>query len=110
MLGPYSAALYLAERVLQSAAFNAGLVQALHSKLLALERMADDMLAAARHRGYFNVPDIAEPFGWLETCNEQMKDCMVALESMMDPQADNLLATALEERQRGESVLLDSIR
>src|SRR5450432_4230518 len=60
MLGPYSAALFFAERVVQSGNFNAELVQALHSKLLPLERMADDMLAAARQRGYFDDPDMAE--------------------------------------------------
>ena len=110
MLGPYSAALFFAERVVQSGNFNAELVQALHSKLLPLERMADDMLAAARQRGYFDDPDMAEPLHWLETCNEQVKDCMVALESMLDPQLDDLMAAALEEHERGETVPLDSIR
>jgi hypothetical protein len=110
MLGPYSAALYIAERVVQSATFNAELVQALYSKLHPLERMADDMLAAARQRGYFDEPDTAEPLRWLETCNEQVKDCMVALESMLDPQLDDLIAEALEEHQRGETIPLDSIR
>ena len=110
VLGPYSAALYIADRVVQSATFDVELVQALHSKLLPLERMADEMLAAARQRGYFDDPDTAEPFGWLETCNEQVKDCMVALESMLDPQLDGLMAAAMEEHQRGETVPLDSIR
>jgi hypothetical protein len=100
MLGPYSAALFFAERVVQSDNFNVELVQAVHSTLLPLERMADDMLTAARQRGYFDDPDIAEPIRWLETCNEQVKDCMVALESMLDPQLDNLMAAALEEHQR----------
>jgi len=110
MLRPYSAALYIAERVVHSATFNAELIQALHSKLLPLERMADDMLAAARRHGYFGDPEIAVPLGWLETCNEQVKDCMVALESMVDPQLDDLMAAAMEEHQRGETVPLDSIR
>jgi hypothetical protein len=110
VLAPYSAALYIAERVVQSAAFDAELVRSLRSKLLPLERMADDMLAAAKQRGYFDDPDIAEPLGWLETCNEQVKDCMVALESMLDPQLDGLMGAALEEHQRGETVPLDSIR
>jgi hypothetical protein len=79
MLGPYSVALYIAERVVQSDAFNVELVQALHFKLLSLERLADEMLAVARQRGYFDDPDTAEPLRW-ETCNEQVKDCMVALE------------------------------
>jgi hypothetical protein len=109
MLGPYSAALYIAERVVQSDAFNVELVQALHSKLLPLERMADDMLAAAKQRGYFDDPDVAEPLRWLETCNEQVKDCMVALESMLDPQLSDLMSAALEEHRRGETVPLDSI-
>ena len=110
VLGPYSAALYIADRVVQSTTFDVELVQALHSKLLPLERMADEMLAAARQLGYFDDPDTAEPFGWLETCNEQVKDCMVALESMLDPQLDGLMAAAMEEHQRGETVPLDSIR
>jgi hypothetical protein len=42
MLGPYSVARFFAERVVQSAEFNQELVQALHSKLLPLEHMADD--------------------------------------------------------------------
>jgi hypothetical protein len=110
MLGPYAAALYIAERVVQSATFNAELVQALHSRLLPLERMADDMLADARQRGYFDDPDTAETLGWLETCDERVKDCMVALESMLDPQLDHLMAVAMEEHQRGETVPLDSTR
>jgi hypothetical protein len=109
MLGPYSGALFFAERVLQSATFNVELVQALHSKLLPLERLADEVLAAARQQGYFDDPEAGEPLRWLETCNEQVKDCMVALESMLDPQLDDLMAAAAEERQRGESVQLDSI-
>jgi hypothetical protein len=110
MLGPYSTALYIAERVVESATFDVELVQALHSRLLPLERMVDDMLAAARQRGYFDDPDTAEALRWLETCNEQVKDCLVALESMLDPHLDDLMAAAMEEHQRGETVPLDSIR
>ena len=105
MLGPYSAVLYIAERVVESDVFNAELVRSLHSKVLPLERMADSMLADARHD-----PDVAEPLHWLETCNEQVKDCMVALESMLDPQLDDLMNAAVEEHQRGETVPLESIR
>jgi hypothetical protein len=78
--------------------------------MLALERVADDMLAAARQLGQFDDPDIAEPLRWLETCNEQLKDCMVALESMLDPQLDGLMDAAMEEHQRGETIPLESIR
>ena len=106
MLGPYSVALYIAEHVVQSDAFNVELVQALHFKLLSLERLADEMLAVARQRGYFDDPDTAEPLRW-ETCNEQVKDCLVALESMLDPQLDGLMAAAMEEHRRGETVPLD---
>ena len=109
MLGPYSAALYIAERVVESATLNTELIQALHFKLLPLERMADDMLAAAKQRGYFDNPETAEALQWLETCNEQVKDCMVALESALDPKLDDLMAAAMEEHQRGETVPLDSI-
>jgi hypothetical protein len=62
--------------------------------------MADDNLNVARQRGYFDDPDTAEPLRWLEICNEQVKDCMVALESMLDPELDDLMAAALEEHQR----------
>lgn len=110
VLAPYSTALYIAERVVQSTVFDVELVRALHSSLLPLERMADDMLAAAKQRGYFDDPETAEPLRWLETCNEQVKDCMVALESMLDPQLDDLMGAALDEHQRGETVPLDSIR
>ena len=50
MLGPYSAAKFLAERILQSDTFNVELVQALYSKMLPLERMVDDVLVAAGQR------------------------------------------------------------
>ncbi len=72
--------------------------------------MVDDVLAAARRRGHFDDPDTSEPLHWLETCNEQVKDCMAALESMLDPELDGLMAAAMEEHQRGETVPLDSIR
>lgn len=51
VLGPYSAALYIAERVVESDVFDVELVQSVHSKLLPMERMADAMLVAARQRG-----------------------------------------------------------
>jgi hypothetical protein len=110
MLAPYSVAHYLAESVVRSEVFNAELVQMLHSRLLPLERMADDMLAAARKLGYFDDPETAEPLRWLEACNEQVKDCMVAMESMLDPKLDGLMAAAMEEHRRRETVPLDSIR
>jgi hypothetical protein len=110
MIGPISAAKFFAERVLQSPTFDAELVQAIHSKLIGFERMADDRLNFARRRGYFGDPDTGEPLRWLEACNEQVKDCMVALESMLDPELDDLMAAALEEHQRGETVPLDSLR
>jgi hypothetical protein len=94
--------------VLQSGAFNVGLVQALYSKLLPFERMVDEVLDAARLRGYFDDPDATEPLRWPETCHEQVKDCMVALESALDPQIDSLMAAAMEEHRRGETVSLES--
>jgi hypothetical protein len=109
MLVPYSAAKFLAERVVESGTFDPELVWALHTKLLPLEHMVDDVLAASRQRGYFDDPDAAEPLRWLEACDEQLKDCMVALESMLDPNLDGLMAAAMEEHQRGETVPLDSI-
>jgi hypothetical protein len=71
--------------------------------------MADEVLAVARQRGYFDNPDAAEPLGCLETCNERVKDCMGALESMPDPKVDGLMAAAMEEHRRGETVPLDSV-
>jgi hypothetical protein len=110
MLGPYAAALYIADRVVQSATFDAELAQAVRAKLLPLESMADEMLIAAKKQGYFDDPDTAEPLQWLEICNEQVKDCMVALESMLDSRLDDLMTGTLEEHQRGEPIPLDSIR
>jgi hypothetical protein len=110
ILAPYSAALYIAERVVESDTFDVELVRAVHSKLLPLERMADSMLATAQQAGHADDPDTAEPLGWLDTCNQQVKDCMVALESVLDPQIDSLMDEALEEHRRGETVPLDSIR
>jgi len=109
MLGPYSAAKFLAERAVQSDVFNAELVQALYIKLLPLERMVDDVLVAARQRSDFDDREAAEPLRWLETCDEQVKDCMVAMESMLDPQLDDLMDAATEEHQRGETMPVDSI-
>ena len=109
-LGPYSSALYIAERIVESDVFDVDLVQAVHSNLLTLERIADDMLAAARQRGYFDDAEIAEPLRWLETCNEQVKDCMVALEAMLDPRLGDLMASATDEHRRGETIPLASIR
>jgi hypothetical protein len=109
MLVPYSAAYYIADRVIQSGVPNPELVRTLLSRLLPFERMADDMLASARQRGYFDNPEAADPLRWLETCNEQVKDCLVALESMLDPRLDSLMTRALEEHRRGETVPLDSI-
>jgi hypothetical protein len=109
MLAPYSVAHYLGESAVQSEAFDAELIRMLHSRLLPLERMADGMLAAARKLGYIDDPDTAEPLRWLEVCNEQVKDCIVAMESMLDPKLDGLMAAAMEGRQRGETVPLDSI-
>lgn len=108
-LWPYSVALYIAERVVQSDAFDAKRARTLHSKLVPLERMADDALSAARLSGYFDDPDAAEPLRWLEACNEQVKHCMVALESMLDPKLADIMSTAMEEHRRGETVPLDSI-
>jgi hypothetical protein len=60
MIGPYSAAKFFAERVLESTTFDSDLVQTLHSKLLPLERMADEeaqrcpaagVLRRSRYRG-----------------------------------------------------------
>ena len=109
VLGPYSAALYIAERVVESASFNVELVHALHFKLLRLERMADDMLSAARQKGNFDNRETVEALPWLENCNERVKDCMVALESMLDPKLVDLMASAMDEHERGETVPLDSI-
>jgi hypothetical protein len=108
-LGPYEAARYFAERVVDSEVFDAKLVESLYSKLLPLERMADSTLDAARQRGYFDDPDAAAPLRALEECNEQVKDCIVALESMLGPELDDIMAEAAEEHHRGKTVPLNSI-
>lgn len=107
---PYSAALYLADRVVHSGTFDAAMVQDLHVQLLPFERMADAVLATARQERYFDDPDLAEPLRWLEDCNEQVKDCMTALESILDPQLDEVMAAAMEEHRRSVSIPLDSAR
>jgi hypothetical protein len=71
--------------------------------------MVDGVLVRARQQGYFDDPDAAEPLRWLETCDEQVKDCMVALESMLDPKLDGVMTAAMEEHRRGETVPLESI-
>ena len=109
MLVPYSAAGFFAERVVQSEGFNVELVQDLHSRLLPLERMADEMISTAKQRGYFDDPETAEPLHWLVTCNEQVKDSMVALESMLDPKLDDIMAKSMREYRRGETLPLESI-
>lgn len=110
VLGPYSASLYIAERIIESESVNAELVETLHSKLIPLEEMTDRVLASARQQGHAGDPEVAEPFRWLEICNEQVKDCMVALEAMLDPELDDLMNAAVEEHRRGETVPLDSLR
>jgi hypothetical protein len=68
------------------------------------------IVSALSEKGnYFDDPDTAEPLRWLESCNEQVKDCMVALESMLDPRLDDVMASALEEHRRRETVPLDLI-
>ncbi len=109
MLRPYAAALYIADRVVQSATYDRELVQSLHAKLLPLEQMAKRTLATARERSYFEDPEAGEPLRCLESCNEQIKDCIVALESMLDPELDAILRAALEEHGRGETIPLKSI-
>ena len=90
----------VAEHFLESNVFNAELVRTLHSKLLPLERMADEALAAAKQGGTSTIRLQPTRFVGSEGCNEQVKDCMVALESMLDPELDGLMTLALEEHQR----------
>jgi hypothetical protein len=59
--------------------------------------------------GYFADPNAAEPLSWLESCDEWVKDCMVALESMLDPTLERIMETAIEEHRRGETVPLASV-
>jgi hypothetical protein len=105
---PYWHTLTIADRLVDSGADRPE-IEALHSPLLRLEHMADNILATARERGYFEKIDTAAPLLSLESANERIKDCMVALESMLDPQVDDIMAAALEEHQRGETVPLDSV-
>ncbi len=71
--------------------------------LLPLERTVDDALVVAQQRGYFDDPDAAEPLRWLETCNEQVKDCMAALESkglriLFQPQGLDIIIAGIGPR------------
>jgi len=109
LLTPYSAMRCFAERVIESAEFDVELVRGLHARLLPFERMAEDVLATAQQRGYFNEPDIEGPLRWLGACNDDVKDCIVALEAILDPHLDDIMAAAKGEYLRGETVSLDSI-
>jgi hypothetical protein len=106
---PYCAVLSIAERVVDSAVFDRQAFLNLHDRLLPLERMADDILATSKKGDYFNRTLTAAPLVSLNACNERIKDCMVAIESSLDPHLDDLMAAALEEHQRGETIPLDSI-
>jgi hypothetical protein len=106
---PYWAVLSIAERAVDSGVFDRQAFLNLHDRLLPLERMADDILAASRKRDYFNRTLTAAPLASLNACNERIKDCMVAIESSLDPHLDDLMAAALDEHRRGETIPLDSI-
>ncbi|HYM11023.1 MAG TPA: hypothetical protein VEU62_09825 [Bryobacterales bacterium] len=105
----YWAILYIVERAVASGGFDRDSFHMLHEKVLPLERMADNILASARTRDYLNVTLTAAPLLSLQECNEHIKDCMAALESMLEPHLDDLMAEALDEHRRGETIPLDSI-
>lgn len=104
---PYWAILYIVERTVDSGEFDRERFRALYDRSLPLERMVDDALAVARTQDYFNRPVTAAPLLALQACNERMKDCMVALESTRDQHLDEIMAAALDEHRRGETVPLD---
>ena len=65
MLGPYSAANYFADRVVQSATFDAELAQAVRAKLLPLESMADESSLLPKSRATSTIPTQPSRFdGW----------------------------------------------
>ena|SRR6266436_10381924 len=106
---PYWHTLTIADRVVDSGAFDRPKIEALHSRLLPIEHMAENIIATARERGYFEKTETAAPLLSLEAAHERIKDCMVALESILDPQLDDIMAAALEEHKRGETIPLDTV-
>jgi hypothetical protein len=106
---PSWAMVSIVERAIDSGLFDRELFQRIHERLLPLERKADQILASAGERDYFNQTSTAAPLLALRACNERLKDCMVAVESMLDPQFDDIMAAALEEHRRGETFPLNSI-
>ena len=65
---------------------------------------------AAREAGTYGRGPLAFPNAPNQVCNEQVKDCLAAIESILDPQLDQLMDGAMAEHKRGETVPLDSIR
>jgi hypothetical protein len=72
---------YIAESIIQSATFNVELVQVLHDRLLAPERMVDDKLAAVKQRGYFDMRKRPSRF-----IGSNLRTAIVVLESMLEPE------------------------
>lgn len=106
---PYWAILSIVEGVVESGPFEHETLTAYHLKLLPLEQMADEALGAAKRGEYSSHSQTAGALLSLQGCNERIKDCMVALESMLDPRLDHVMAGALGEHRRGETVPLDTI-
>ncbi len=92
---------------MESATYSPELAQSLHAKPLPFEWMVERTLATVRERGYLEDPEAGEPLRWLESCDEQIRDCLVALESMLGPELDAILRAAPEDR--GETIPLESI-
>ena len=106
---PYWAMLSIVEGVVECGPFELDSLKAIHSTLLQIEQIADETLAAARKRDSSNHSQTAGALLSLQGCNERIKDCMVALELVLDPHLDDVMAGALDEHRRGETVSLDAI-
>lgn len=94
---------------MESGALGPETLKMLLSRSLKLEAMMDFILENARVHKYFKNRHTAPPLQALEACNERIEDCMVALEASLDLDLDGIMAAALEEHQRGQTVPLESL-
>jgi len=106
---PYSGIVSIVERAVDSGRFERIAFQKLYDRCIPFEGRIDGIVSLARGRDYFDQPLTAAPLLTLEACNERMKDCLVALESMLDPQLEKRMAAALQEHRSGKTVPLASL-
>lgn len=105
---PYWAALVIVERYIESSDFERLPAETMLANLREWERKADEILESARSADYLTHTQTAAPLRSLDLVNERIKDCAVALESMLDPNLDAIMDSALDEYRRNETVLVEA--